>query len=195
MALVPQHITTLYSYPDCVQNPEKKTQKTNTSVSSCGCLRQAGSSPSILPDNLVISTSPIFDTKAKRYSSIGCEEPDPAQTDGKFLLVSPGAWKPSGTALDSFLLSLKFTGNITDVQIVAFENLGFISSNDHFSEILITLKSWIPMFPVVIKALYIDFLVRHYLICNNELPSAIQIPINYSLWKMDSTKHLSVTMI
>lgn len=49
--------------------------------------------------------------------------------------------KSSGTALASFILSVKFTGNIAYVQIPAFENLGFIASNDHFSEILITLKS------------------------------------------------------
>lgn len=89
----------------------------------------------------MIPTAPIFDAKAKRYSSLGCEEPGPVQTDEKFLPASPGEGKPSGTALASFLLSLKFTGNIAYIQIPALENLGVISPNDHFSETLVTLKS------------------------------------------------------
>lgn len=50
------------------------------------------------------------------------------------------------------LLSLKLTGSTAYIQIPALVNLGVISSNDHLREILVTLKSWIPMFPAVIKA-------------------------------------------
>lgn len=94
-----------------------------------------------LPDKFVILTSLIFDTKAKRYSSTGYEETAPVQIDGKLLLASPGELKPLCTALASFLLSLKLTGNIAYVQISAFENLGVISSNGHFSKVPVTLKS------------------------------------------------------
>lgn len=46
-ALFPPDITTLYSYPICVQDSEEEPQKSKTRVLSCGCLRQAGSSQTI----------------------------------------------------------------------------------------------------------------------------------------------------
>lgn len=45
-ALIPLSITTPFSYPVCVQDPEEEPQKSNTRVLSCVCLGQAGSSPS-----------------------------------------------------------------------------------------------------------------------------------------------------
>lgn len=70
-----------------------------------------------------------------------------------------------------------------------------VTANDHLREALVALKNCNLCVPCSSKSTRIDFLVRHYPAYSNHPPAIIQIPINFSLWKMDSTKHLLVTML